>query len=69
VRLLPSSVKWRDRALKREGDLIDCGGTMDSYNIKAAIAEDVKELDLALIILNCLRDVNMARLASLSRDE
>jgi hypothetical protein len=42
---------------------------MDSYNIKAAIAEDAKELDLALIILNCLRDVNKARLALLSRDE
>jgi hypothetical protein len=45
------------------------GGTMDSYNVKVAIAEDVKNLDLALIILNGLRDTNMARLTLLTEAE
>lgn len=40
-----------------------------SIDFKAAITEDVKELDLALIILNSLRDVNIARLALLNEAE
>jgi hypothetical protein len=36
---------------------------------KAAIAEDVKEIDLALSVLNGLRDVSMARLALIEEAE
>jgi len=34
-------------------------------DFKAAITEDLAEIDLALSILNCLRNVNLARLALL----
>ena len=36
---------------------------------KETIAEDLKEIDLALSILNALRDVNLARLALLQEAE
>ena len=36
-----------------------------TFDIKSAITEDVKELDLALSVLNSLRDTNLARLALL----
>ena len=36
---------------------------MAPIDFKAAINQDIAELDLALSILNALRDVNLARLA------
>ena len=36
-------------------------------DFKAAIIEDIKEIDLALSVLNSLRDTNLARLAILGR--
>ena len=38
---------------------------MTPIDFKAAIEEDIKEIDLALSVLNSLRDVNLARLALL----
>jgi len=38
-------------------------------DFKAAITEDVAEIDLALSVLNGLRNVNMARLAVLQEAE
>jgi len=38
-------------------------------DFKAAITEDLAEIDLALSILNCLRNVNLARLALLQEAE
>lgn len=38
-------------------------------DFKAAIMEDIKEIELALSILNGLRDVNTARLALLKEAE
>ncbi|VVB64347.1 Uncharacterised protein [uncultured archaeon] len=38
-------------------------------DFKAAIAEDIKEIDLALSILNGLRNVNAARLVLLKEAE
>jgi hypothetical protein len=35
---------------------------MTAIDFKAAIVEDIKEIDLALSVLNGLRDVNVARL-------
>lgn len=42
---------------------------MAPYNLKENIAEDIKEIDLALSVLNGLRDVNVARLALLKEAE
>ena len=42
---------------------------MDTIDFKAAITEDIKEIDLALSVLNGLRDVNTARLALLKEAE
>ena len=39
------------------------------FDLKAAITEDIKEIDLALSVLNSLRDTNMARLALLQEEE
>ena len=36
---------------------------MVPIDFKAAITQDIAEIDLALSILNALRDVNLARLA------
>ena len=38
-------------------------------DFKEAITQDIKEIDLALSVLNSLRDVNMARLALLHEAE
>lgn len=38
-------------------------------DLKAAIAEDIREIDLALSVLNGLRDVNMARLSIIEEAE
>jgi hypothetical protein len=38
-------------------------------DFKVAIAEDIKEIDLALSVLSGLRDVNAARLALLKESE
>jgi hypothetical protein len=38
-------------------------------DFKAAIAQDIADLDLALSVLNGLRDVNLARLALLHEAE
>jgi hypothetical protein len=38
-------------------------------DFKAAINQDIKEIDLALSVLNGLRDVNLARLALLREAE
>jgi hypothetical protein len=38
-------------------------------DFKAAIAEDIKEIDLALSVLKGLRDANTARLALLKEAE
>ena len=42
---------------------------MIPIDFKAAINQDIKEIDLALSVLNSLRDVNMARLALLHEAE
>lgn len=42
---------------------------MVPIDFKAAITEDLAEIDLALSILNCLRNVNLARLALLQEAE
>jgi hypothetical protein len=42
---------------------------MIPIHFKAAISEDIAEIDLALSVLNNLRDVNLARLALLHEDE
>ena len=42
---------------------------MMPVDFKAAIAEDIKEIDLALSVLNGLRDVNTARLELLKETE
>ena len=42
---------------------------MVPIDFKAAISEDIKEIDLALSVLNGLRNVNMARLAVLQEAE
>jgi len=42
---------------------------MTTIDFKAAITEDIKEIDLALSILNSLRDVNKARLEVLLEAE
>jgi hypothetical protein len=42
---------------------------MMPVDFKAAIAEDIKEIELALSVLNGLRDVNAARLALLKEAE
>jgi len=44
-------------------------GWVMPIDYKAAIAEEVKEIDLALSVLNGLRDVNMARLALIEEAE
>ena len=38
-------------------------------DLKAAIAEDIREIDLALSVLNGLRDVNKARLVIMEESE
>ena len=38
-------------------------------DFKAAIAEDIREIDLALSVLNGLRDVNKARLVIIEESE
>lgn len=38
-------------------------------DFKAAISEDIRELDLALSVLNGLRDVNKARLVIIEESE
>jgi hypothetical protein len=40
-----------------------------SIDLKAAIAEDVREIDLAISVLNGLRDVNKARLVIIEESE
>jgi hypothetical protein len=42
---------------------------MASIDFKAAITQDIAEIDLALSVLNSLRDVNMARLEVLQEAE
>ena len=42
---------------------------MTAIDFKAAIVEDIKEIDLSLSILNGLRKVNMARLEVLEEAE
>ncbi|MGD0952741.1 MAG: hypothetical protein ABR985_10180 [Methanotrichaceae archaeon] len=42
---------------------------MVPVDFKEAITQDIKEIDLALSVLNSLRDVNMARLALLHEAE
>jgi len=42
---------------------------MGTIDFKAAITQDIAELDLALSVLNALRDVNLARLALLLEAE
>jgi hypothetical protein len=42
---------------------------MAPIDFKAAITQDIAEIDLALSILNSLRDVNLARLALLQEAE
>jgi hypothetical protein len=42
---------------------------MTPVDFKAAIAEDIKEIELALSVLNGLRDANTARLALLKEAE
>lgn len=42
---------------------------MTPIDFKAAIAEDIKELDLALTVLTSLRDINMARLELIKEAE
>jgi hypothetical protein len=57
------SGKW---AGGQNGPVLPRGWTMTTtFDIKSAITEDVKELDLALSVLNSLRDTNLARLALL----
>ena len=38
---------------------------MIHIHFKAAISEDIAEIDMVLSVLNCLRDTNLARLALL----
>jgi hypothetical protein len=42
---------------------------MVPVDFKVAINQDIKEIDLALSVLNGLRDVNLARLALLHEAE
>jgi len=42
---------------------------MVPIDLKAAINQDIKEIDLALSVLNSPRDVNLARLALLHEAE
>jgi len=42
---------------------------MVPINFKAAITQDLAEIDLALSVLNGLRDTNLARLALLDEAE
>ncbi len=42
---------------------------MVPVDFKAAINQDIKEIDLALSVLNSLRDVNLARLALIQEAE
>jgi len=42
---------------------------MATIDFKAAILEDIAEIDLALSVLNSLRDTNLARLALLQEAE
>lgn len=42
---------------------------MVSIDFKAAITQDIAEIDLALSVLNSLRDTNLARLALLQEAE
>ena len=42
---------------------------MIPIDFKVAINQDIKEIDLALSVLNGLRDVNLARLALLHEAE
>lgn len=42
---------------------------MVPINFKAAVTQDIAEIDLALSILNGLRDTNLARLALLKEAE
>jgi hypothetical protein len=42
---------------------------MPIIDFKAAIAEDIREIELALSVLNGLRDVNKARLVIIEESE
>jgi hypothetical protein len=42
---------------------------MPPYDLKASITRDIQNIDLALIILNGMRDTNSARLALLNEAE
>jgi hypothetical protein len=42
---------------------------MPIIDFKAAITQDITEIDLALSILNSLRDTNLARLVLIQEDE
>jgi hypothetical protein len=42
---------------------------MAPINFKVAITQDITEIDLALSVLNCLRDTNLARLELLQEAE
>jgi len=55
---------YRDEEAEKEAWNI-----MMPVDFKAAITEDIKEIELALSVLNGLRDVNAARLALLEEAE
>jgi hypothetical protein len=42
---------------------------MTPIDFKAALAQDIAEIDLALTILNCLRDTNLRRLVLIQESE
>lgn len=42
---------------------------MIPIDFKASITQDIAEIDLALSVLNSLRDVNLARLALIQESE
>jgi hypothetical protein len=42
---------------------------MPIIDFKAAIAEDIREIDLAISVLNGLRDINKARLVIIEESE
>jgi hypothetical protein len=42
---------------------------VDPIDFKTAITQDISEIDLALSVLNSLRDINLARLALLNEAE
>ena len=55
---------YRDEEAEKEA-----WNTMMPVDFKAAITEDIKEIELALSVLNGPRDVNTARLALIKEAE